>query len=98
MENPVGYLYRVGRSRARPRRRPALLPGTAAVGIPEIEPRLPELLAALPERQRTCVVLVHGFEWTHQEVATLLGVSVSTVRNHLSRRAGTPSRSTASER
>jgi Sigma-70, region 4/Fibronectin type III domain len=85
MENPVGYLYRVGRSRARPRRRPPLLPSTATVGIPEIEPRLPDLLAALPERQRTCVVLVHGFEWTHQEVATLLGVSVSTVRNHLAR-------------
>jgi DNA-directed RNA polymerase specialized sigma24 family protein len=85
MENPAGYLYRVGRSRARTRRRAPRLPSPGAVGLPEVEPRLPELLAALPERQRVCVVLVHGFEWTHGEVATLLGVSVSTVRNHLAR-------------
>jgi DNA-directed RNA polymerase specialized sigma24 family protein len=85
MENPTGYLYRVGRSRARPRRHARVLPSVSNVGLPEFEPRLPELLAALPERQRICVVLVHGFQWNHSEVATLLGVSVSTVRNHLAR-------------
>jgi DNA-directed RNA polymerase specialized sigma24 family protein len=85
MENPTGYLYRVGCSRARPRRHPPPLASVSTVGLPEIEPRLPEVLGALPERQRVCVVLVHGFQWTHSEVATLLGVSVSTVRNHLAR-------------
>jgi RNA polymerase sigma factor (sigma-70 family) len=84
MENPIGYLYKVGRSRTRPRRHPVLPPVDAAE-LPDIEPRLPALLADLPERQRTCVVLVHGFQWTHEEVAALLGVSVSTVRNHLAR-------------
>ena len=39
----------------------------------------------LPERQRVAVLLVHGWDWTHQDVADLMGVSVSTVRNHLAR-------------
>jgi DNA-directed RNA polymerase specialized sigma24 family protein len=85
MANPVGYLYRVGRSRLRGPRRPPTLPTVPADRLPEVEPRLPGLLAGLAERQRVCVVLVHGFGWTHEEVATLLGVSVSTVRNHLAR-------------
>jgi RNA polymerase sigma-70 factor (ECF subfamily) len=85
MHNPAGYLYRVGKNRSRSRRRTHSLPPTHSVGLPEMEPRLPELLAALPERQRVCVVLVYGFQWTHPEVAGLLGISVSTVRNHLAR-------------
>lgn len=84
MDNPVGYLYRVGRSRLRPRKSP-VLPHPDPSRIPEVEPGLPLALARLPERQRVAVVLVHGFGWTHQEVADLWEVSVSTVRNHLSR-------------
>jgi DNA-directed RNA polymerase specialized sigma24 family protein len=30
-------------------------------------------------------VLCHGFAWTHREVAELLGVSPSTVQNHVER-------------
>ena len=85
MDNPAGYLYRVGKNRSRSRRRAPSLPPIHSVGLPEMEPRLPALLSALPERQRVCVVLVHGFQWTHAEVAVLLGVSISTVRNHLAR-------------
>jgi len=88
MVNPVGYLYRVGRSRLRRRRQPPSLPLLPADRLPEVEPRLPALLAGLPERQRVCVVLVHGFGWTHDEVGSLLDVSVSTVRNHLARGLG----------
>jgi DNA-directed RNA polymerase specialized sigma24 family protein len=29
--------------------------------------------------------LVHGFEYTHQEVADLLGISRSSVQNHVER-------------
>lgn len=32
-----------------------------------------------------CVVLVHGFQWTHQEVADLLDLSRSSVQNHVER-------------
>jgi DNA-directed RNA polymerase specialized sigma24 family protein len=84
MANPAGYVYRVARSRARPRRVPQL-PPVDAVRLPEVEPGLPAALAALPERQRVAVLRVPGFGWTHAEVGELLGVSESTVRNHLSR-------------
>lgn len=52
---------------------------------PVVEPRLVPLLAALPERQRVAVYLVHGCRWPTPDVADLLGVSVSTVRNHADR-------------
>ena len=45
-------------------------------------------LLAIPELtevQRQAVWLVHGFEWTLTETASLLDVSVSTVRKHLER-------------
>jgi RNA polymerase sigma factor (sigma-70 family) len=53
--------------------------------MPDVEPRLPEALAALSERQRTVVVLIHCFQWTQSEVAELLGLSKTTVQNHLER-------------
>jgi DNA-directed RNA polymerase specialized sigma24 family protein len=84
MVNPAGYVYRVARSRARPRRVPQLPPVDAA-RLPDVEPGLPAALGVLPERQRVAVLLVHGFGWTHAEVGELLGVSESTVRNHLAR-------------
>ncbi len=85
MSNPGGYLYRVGQSRSRTRRRHRVLPAGIEIGLPEIEPGLVQALAGLTERQRVCVVLVFGFEWTHQEVADLLGLSRSTVQNHVER-------------
>lgn len=89
MANPVGYLYRVGQSRTRRiRRRTPLLADVAVAELPEIEPRLPAALAALPERQRVCVTLVVGFGWKLREVAELIDVSVSTVQNHVDRGMG----------
>lgn len=84
MENPAGYLYRVGRSRTRQRRR-ALLPAETSSGDPHIEPRLGPALARLSERQRTAVVLVHGCSWSYQEVAEALGVSKSSVGTPVAR-------------
>ena len=85
MENPAGYLYRVGQSRSRQRRKPAAFPAPRSVGLPDVEPRLGLALAGLSERQRVCVMLVYAFEWTHQEVADLLELSRSTVQNHVER-------------
>jgi DNA-directed RNA polymerase specialized sigma24 family protein len=90
MENPVGYLYKVGLSRgrrARSRRRPTFDPVETS-RIPDVEPRLPEALATLSDRQRTVVVLVHCFQWTQSEVGELLGLSKTTVQNHLDRGMG----------
>jgi RNA polymerase sigma-70 factor (ECF subfamily) len=87
MDNPVGYLYKVGRDKGRrmvKRRPPVLLPVPRSEA-PMVEPALPDALAKLSERQRTTVMLVHSFEWTLSEVADVLGLSKSSVRNHLER-------------
>jgi len=89
MDNPAGYLYRVARTKARKvtRRRPLFLP-ESAYHLPHVEPGLPNALAALSDKQRTVVWLVHGLDWQRREVAELLGVSEDTVRTHLSRGMG----------
>ncbi len=85
MEHPVGYLYRVGRTRTRPRRQ-RTLHATAPTEDPHrVEPGLARALSRLPERRRTALLLVHGYGWTHQEVADALGVSRSSVGTHIER-------------
>lgn len=86
MDNAAGYLYRVGQSKARwyHRSRP-YFPKPSALSIPEVEPKLPEVLGHLTRNQRLAVVLVYAMEWTEDEVATLIGRSRSTVRTHLER-------------
>jgi DNA-directed RNA polymerase specialized sigma24 family protein len=86
MANPVGYLYRVGQSKSRRffRRRIAF-PPPEDHGLPWVEPALAPALAALPSRQRQAVVLVHGFGYTHAEVADLLGLKRSSIQNHVER-------------
>jgi DNA-directed RNA polymerase specialized sigma24 family protein len=87
MENPIGYLYRVGLSRSAPRRAPRspTLPAPAEVGLPDVEPGLVPALLALPESQRSVIWLVHGCGWTYTEVAASLHIGRSTVGTHLSR-------------
>ena len=88
MANPAGYLYVVGRDRARRSRRRSRRPSLAAVNTdraPWVEPELPAALAALPEQQRAVVMLLHSFQWTMSEVAELLGISKSTVQTHAER-------------
>ena len=84
VENPVAFLYRVGQTRSRQRQAPPIVerPGS---DDSLFEPGLAAALAALPERQRVAVLLVHGAEWTHAEVADLLGVGTSTVQTHVER-------------
>ena len=86
MDNPAGYLYRVGQTSARRARRPqGFLPVPAPSDMPDFEPGLLPALEALSELQRTCVVMVHALGWTQAEVAELLEVTPSTVRTHLTR-------------
>ena len=85
MDNPAGYLYRVGRNAARDRRRPLPLVGPDEAERYGFEPGLPAALHALTEQQRQAVLLVHGLGCTLAEAAATLDVSVSTLRNHLQR-------------
>lgn len=86
MENPGGYLYRVGQSSARRQRRSGpLFPAVSSSELPEVEPGLPAALSSLSQAQRTAVVLVHVLEWTEREAAALLGVDRSTIRRHRDR-------------
>jgi RNA polymerase sigma-70 factor (ECF subfamily) len=84
MENPAGYLYRVGQSRTKARRRVAL-PSPADLRLPEVEPALIPALLALPDQQRTAVWLVHACGWTYAEAAEAMTVSRSAVGTHVSR-------------
>lgn len=86
MDNPSGYLYRVGRNRVRHRRRKRpLLPPLPEGKLPWIEPKLPQALGRLTEQQRVSVMLVYGFGWTFTEVGQYLDVAKSTVQTHLER-------------
>ncbi|MEM7342339.1 MAG: sigma-70 family RNA polymerase sigma factor [Actinomycetota bacterium] len=91
MSNPSGYLYRVGQTAARDlrrQRRPighGRIADLAASGDVVFEPGLVDALVALTESQRIAVVLVHGHGYRLIEVAAVLDVSVSTLRNHLRR-------------
>lgn len=91
MDNPAGYLWKVGRDRARrlksrDARRASLLFASVPVDDLEwVEPGLPMALARLSERQRTAVVLVHGLGWQLTEVAQLLGIGIPTVQTHADR-------------
>lgn len=87
MDNPEGYVFRVGQrigGRVLSRPRPVdFVPNTD--DLPMVEPGLAPALAALSNRQRTVVVLVHGLGMTHVEAAGWLGTSASTVQRHLER-------------
>lgn len=88
VSNKVGYLYRVGQTASR-RFAARGLPLTRSLAsptrLPDVEPGLIPALAALSDQQRTVVLLVHAFDWSQSEVAILLDITPSTVREHLRR-------------
>jgi DNA-directed RNA polymerase specialized sigma24 family protein len=57
--------------------------------VPDIEstfdPRLPRALERLSPRQRSAVVLICVHDWTYPAASAALGVSESTLRNHVRR-------------
>jgi DNA-directed RNA polymerase specialized sigma24 family protein len=87
MDNPIGYVYGIGRNKARrmkTRRHPMFVAVPEQL-LPNIEPGLPAAVANLPEQQRITVTLLHGYGWTMSEVAELLGTKKTTVQNHAER-------------
>ena len=87
LATPVPYLFKVGRSRTRTRKTPAVF-DIPAHHEPRVEPKLAKALGSLTEHQRVAVVLVHGYGWTMREVAELDDIAVTTVQNHLDRALG----------
>lgn len=85
MQNPIGYLYRVGLTRSTPRRSPMELPTAEDVGIPDIEPELMPALLQLTENQRAAVWLVHACGWSYADVGQALKMGRSTVGTHVAR-------------
>lgn len=86
MDNPAGYLYRVGQTAARRELRPSgFLPARPSVGLPDFEPALAPALEALTESQRVSVVLVYALGWSQVDAAELMSIDVSTVRTHIAR-------------
>ena len=88
MENPSGYVYRVGETAGRKlARRPEMRIDFSIADDqqPMVEPGLAPALLALSERQRVVVVMIHAVGWTHRETADLLGLSTSSVQKHLER-------------
>lgn len=88
LDNQVGYLYRVGRSAHRRHRRWRRRPPFPIEHAQRPEPLDPELgsaLGRLSRHQRSCVVLVHVYDWTYQQTADALNLPVSSVRNHVHR-------------
>jgi RNA polymerase sigma-70 factor (ECF subfamily) len=86
LDNPEGYLYRVGLNRGRRRRRPVVLPDPRpGHEDPRVEPGLGPALARLSRRQRVSVMLVHGAGWTLTETGRLLGISAGAVSRHVDR-------------
>jgi RNA polymerase sigma-70 factor (ECF subfamily) len=91
VSNEIGYLYRVGQTATRrfaSRQLPLMGQIPAADRLPEFDPGLVPALGRLSPQQRAVVMLVCAFDWSQVEVAELLEVSTSTVREHLNRALG----------
>lgn len=86
MANPAGYLYRVGQTWGRRNSdQPKAFPAVREHHEPWVEPRLPDALRSLPERQRVAVVLRHGADWSYDHIAEFLESSPASVRKNVER-------------
>lgn len=86
MENPAGYLFRVGQSKARRYlRREVSFPPVHSPELPHVEPRLPAALESLTSAQRMAVVLIHAEGYSDREAAELMGIRRGTARKHSER-------------
>lgn len=89
MDNPGGYLYRVGQSAARRTHRRVARSAFPVEPIWHDAPHLPgdlfDALHRLKAAQRIAVLMVHGHGFSYRETADLLGVSDAVVRNNVHR-------------
>lgn len=87
LDNPAGYLYRVGLNWGKKRfsRKSVVFQDVPESPRDWFEPGLPDALAGLSEKQRVVVYLVHGHDWSFSEVADLLEISKGSVQKHMER-------------
>lgn len=89
MDNPIGYLYRVGQTRGerltRRWRRIGLLVDEPVTVDDVVDVDLQRALTRLRPEQRVSIVLVHAHGYSYQEAAEVLGIPVTTITNHLNR-------------
>lgn len=90
MDNPAGYLYRVGYSYALKASKSKTVPSDPLVPMasadqPDSGPELVALLSRLSDHQRVALWLVHGLGYRHREVAEVLECSASSVATHVRR-------------
>jgi RNA polymerase sigma factor (sigma-70 family) len=87
MENPIGFLFSVGCSKARRYLRWKIRVAFPVEAVRPVESRrdLFDGLRKLSDDQRVAVLAVHGYGWTYAEVAEMLGVSPAAVTNHVHR-------------
>jgi RNA polymerase sigma-70 factor, ECF subfamily len=84
MASAGGWSYRVGINVLRRRQRRAAIERRVmgrhrVIGVPPAVEEVWEVVAALPARQRTAVVLRYGADLTENDVAEAMGVSRGTV-------------------
>lgn len=94
MDNPVGYLYRVGQSSLRHLRRSDrrridrsvdLLPPHVTYDTPFVDHDLFAALRTLTPDQRVAIVMVHMYGFSYRDVAGVIGASETAVTNHVHR-------------
>lgn len=91
MENPGGFLFRVGQSHARPhvrwRRRSTEFPmiDTAASSDDAGVVDLLRAMRRLSASQRACVLLVKSYGYGYREAGEILGLAETAVTNHVHR-------------
>jgi DNA-directed RNA polymerase specialized sigma24 family protein len=88
VDNKTAYLYRVGQSATRrfqSRPFPPAMIAEAVTDHPDLAPELLPALERLSAQQRTIVLLVHAYGWRQSEVAAVMDLNPSTVREHLNR-------------
>lgn len=86
MENPAGYLFRMGQRWGRRQRRRSFVFGQPASSHdPWFEPGLESALRSLPVKQRMAVVLRHGLDLSYPEIASMTNQSETAVRKSVQR-------------
>lgn len=86
MENPAGYLYRMGQRWGRRQRRGSVAFGEVASSPDHwFEPGLESALRDLPVKQRMAVVLRHGLDLSYRDIASLTSQSETAVRKSVQR-------------
>jgi DNA-directed RNA polymerase specialized sigma24 family protein len=92
MENPAGYLFRVGQSAARQHQRwwhsTTTFPNGGrwlAADVLVMNDDMMDALRRLTPSQRVSVLMVHGYGFSYRDVADVLGIRESAVTNHIHR-------------